>query len=770
MKKLFVLTLVLMLATVAMGRDSLEVWVGGEFTDPVDAATWLDVMTVSPDKYVDIPVYLRAQTDSVFVADMCYPLGCQLIYVDEINDGTINFPFSTWDIKQYGNANDEFGGGAGGPCPAGWISLSFLGFARPVTVTPSWFPENPGDAGPTAYPNIVNGFSFTVHTINDTLLIGDTICDAFGPGVDYVQGPANAGDTLGGAGYKLIQHFGCLYFSPNQPPIIDYTETFEMPYLCGYTNFEVTFDVFDNDGDDLVVTINYGTIIGMEVIYGVPGEPSLYEYTVEFNMDDFCGDCWVFDIYITAYDGVNDMVEEYFYGPFTIIGELVADIGDADIWPGEEEWLPVNLDVCGNCFCLGGFVFSICFDASVLEVTDVMLGAALAGAEYWNVTYPAPGVVHFVLINDLNNCETPPAICGEAFDDPIFFVKFLLDGATYYPTGFCIPVCFCIEGDYTDNNVSDADGFSFLPIPCEELPPDSALVGISHLELECGEIVVLDEHNIVYGDVNLNGYPFESGDVVTLANHLGDPGAYPFSLRQMIASDVNGDGLRATIADLIFMLNMLNGFSGPKLAPIDVLATVSMPEDASGNVNVMINSETSVGGAVVTINHTGIELGEPFVEGMDLNYSDNGDVMTVVVYNMEAIPFAAGSNVLFTVPVLGEGELTFGDVSISDNRGALLDARSELSAPIPTEFTVSQNFPNPFNANTRINFTVPADANVNIAVYNVAGQLVENMDLGNVNAGYKTVVWDASDVASGVYFYKVNVGDQSETMKMTLLK
>jgi hypothetical protein len=194
-----------------------------------------------------------------------------------------------------------------------------------------------------------------------------------------------------------------------------------------------------------------------------------------------------------------------------------------------------------------------------------------------------------------------------------------------------------------------------------------------------------------------------------------------------------------------------------------------MPANTEGNVDVMISSETSVGGAIVSINHTGFEISAPVAEGMDMVYNDNGEVMTVLVYNMEANSFAPGSNVLFTIPDVA-GDLTFGNVSVSDNRGALLDARSELSTPLPTEFTVSQNYPNPFNAMTRINFTLPEEANVNITIYNVAGQIVEAMDRGEMVAGYHSVVWDASDVASGVYFYKVVAGDHSKTMNMTLLK
>jgi hypothetical protein len=290
-----------------------------------------------------------------------------------------------------------------------------------------------------------------------------------------------------------------------------------------------------------------------------------------------------------------------------------------------------------------------------------------------------------------------------------------------------------------------------------------------YLDLDCGYIKILDEHNVVFGDINANGFPFEAGDVVLLVNHMINPDAYPFTLRQMIASNVNGDDVRASIADLIYMINVLNGIIPPgKVMPVDAIATVSM-DNAIGDVAVSINSEVSVGGALVTINHAGVELGVP-VSDMDLSYSNNGDVMTVVVYSNEAHSYVPGTNALFTVPVIGEGEVTFGNVQVSDNRGALMDARSELATPLPTEFSVAQNFPNPFNAKTRINFAIPKEANVNIAIYNVAGQLVQNMDLGRMNAGYQSVVWDASDVASGVYFYKVVAGDNVKTLKMTLLK
>jgi hypothetical protein len=354
-------------------------------------------------------------------------------------------------------------------------------------------------------------------------------------------------------------------------------------------------------------------------------------------------------------------------------------------------------------------------------------------------------------------------------------MKFLLSADYVYPADFCIDICFMFDlpgqNHFDYNNVSDAGGYHiWMNDGCDDAP-DSTQYGTLLLDMVCGNVKVLDEHNIRYGDINLNGAPFDVGDVVLLANHLIDPLGFPFTLRQMMASDVNHDGIRASIGDLIVMINTLNGQTdGGKVAPLDVIASVAMPVDAYGDVDVTITSDLSVGGALVSINHTGVELGVPTADGMNIDYRDNGDVMTVLVYNDEAVSFAPGANVLFTVPVLSEGTINFGDVSISDNRGALLDARTAYDAPIPTEFSVAQNFPNPFNAKTSLSFGLPVASEVTVNIYNVAGQLVESMDLGIRLAGNHSIVWDASDVASGIYFYKVNTDSNSKTMKMTLLK
>ncbi len=85
-------------------------------------------------------------------------------------------------------------------------------------------------------------------------------------------------------------------------------------------------------------------------------------------------------------------------------------------------------------------------------------------------------------------------------------------------------------------------------------------------------------------------------------------------------------------------------------------------------------------------------------------------------------------------------------------------------------FAVAQNSPNPFNPTTSISFTLPAADHVTVEIYNVSGQKVETLANNFLDAGKHSVVWDASGLSNGVYFYTVESGDFSKTMKMTLLK
>ncbi|MBU1115203.1 MAG: T9SS type A sorting domain-containing protein, partial [Bacteroidetes bacterium] len=94
----------------------------------------------------------------------------------------------------------------------------------------------------------------------------------------------------------------------------------------------------------------------------------------------------------------------------------------------------------------------------------------------------------------------------------------------------------------------------------------------------------------------------------------------------------------------------------------------------------------------------------------------------------------------------------------------------EIKSSIPTQFALSQNYPNPFNPSTTIEFALPKTSDVKITVYNILGSEVGQLVSGVHNAGYYKVSFDASNLASGIYFYSIKAGDFASVKKLVLLK
>jgi uncharacterized repeat protein (TIGR01451 family) len=91
-------------------------------------------------------------------------------------------------------------------------------------------------------------------------------------------------------------------------------------------------------------------------------------------------------------------------------------------------------------------------------------------------------------------------------------------------------------------------------------------------------------------------------------------------------------------------------------------------------------------------------------------------------------------------------------------------------AEIPVTYGLSQNYPNPFNPATEIIFSLPSASRVKLEVFNVMGQKVTTLVHGQFEAGEHIIQWNGSDVASGVYFYRLQADDFVDTKKMMLLK
>ncbi|MBK9099126.1 MAG: T9SS type A sorting domain-containing protein [bacterium] len=95
---------------------------------------------------------------------------------------------------------------------------------------------------------------------------------------------------------------------------------------------------------------------------------------------------------------------------------------------------------------------------------------------------------------------------------------------------------------------------------------------------------------------------------------------------------------------------------------------------------------------------------------------------------------------------------------------------SEIPSNIPTEYLLEQNYPNPFNPSTTIKFRIPEGSYVSLKVYNVLGKEIATLVSEEMNAGTYEVNFDASNLSSGVYFYKIESGNFVKTNKMILMK
>jgi hypothetical protein len=88
----------------------------------------------------------------------------------------------------------------------------------------------------------------------------------------------------------------------------------------------------------------------------------------------------------------------------------------------------------------------------------------------------------------------------------------------------------------------------------------------------------------------------------------------------------------------------------------------------------------------------------------------------------------------------------------------------------PKRFTLSQNFPNPFNPSTNISFSLPAKSFVSIKVFDLLGREVRTIVSEEMLAGNYTRTWDAENMSSGIYFYRLQTSSFTETKKLVLLR
>lgn len=146
-----------------------------------------------------------------------------------------------------------------------------------------------------------------------------------------------------------------------------------------------------------------------------------------------------------------------------------------------------------------------------------------------------------------------------------------------------------------------------------------------------------------------------------------------------------------------------------------------------------------------------------------LNIAPAGTVILKVFFEPQSTGTKSGKIVFTHNGTSGKDTL-----SVSGTADPAVSVQSPSS--LPTEYAVHQNYPNPFNPETAIALELPERANVKVEVFTLLGTSVAVLQNGSLNAGIYSVRWNAVNMPSGVYFYRVTMGTQMMTKRMMLIK
>jgi len=271
-------------------------------------------------------------------------------------------------------------------------------------------------------------------------------------------------------------------------------------------------------------------------------------------------------------------------------------------------------------------------------------------------------------------------------------------------------------------------------------------VDIHDNESELTQSVAVE--TLLMGDINFDGN-LNVLDVMIIVNIIL-PNDMEYTDQQLAAADLDGNGF-INILDIMIVVNII--------LPDDLARGESISHSLLeyGNGKLKIQSDGSVAGIELHLSGDYILTHTYLPSGWEFHSRDH----TMLMYNM------GGDNLSSELLFEYQGELSVESNIIADWFGTGMTAELVL---IPDEFALKQAYPNPFNPVTTISFSLPFEAETNIAVYNMQGREVFTLIDANMEAGYHSVQWNADAQASGVYFVKMVAGEYVSTQKLMLVK
>ena len=298
-----------------------------------------------------------------------------------------------------------------------------------------------------------------------------------------------------------------------------------------------------------------------------------------------------------------------------------------------------------------------------------------------------------------------------------------------YDMTTCAPLYGTDDSDHDFNGTTGRFTMNF-DIPC---------VGIIESREVVAEFIEVGGGGCGTGDMNADG-GLNVLDVVALVNQVLSGGS------DDCTGDMNADG-GLNVLDVVALVNLVLGGGRADEATSATIEVI-------GN-EVTMTANGYVGAVQMTLSH-----GKDFQIDLTDNafaadYSTKGNTTTLIVVAPEG-------NALFTT----NGDFTIESVLAAANANSYM----ETKVVVPNDFAISAAYPNPFNPTTQMTLSLHTQADVSVKVFNMAGQLVDVIAEGQMDRGSYSLTWDGTNVSSGVYFVKTEVGSIVQNQKIMLIK
>jgi len=299
--------------------------------------------------------------------------------------------------------------------------------------------------------------------------------------------------------------------------------------------------------------------------------------------------------------------------------------------------------------------------------------------------------------------------------------------------------------------------------------------------LETYYIEVLDELDLVYmhWDVNVAGIPTElmysCPDVIWFTGDRRYDEIPAASVERIINYLDNGGKLLITSQD--FVQRLAERSDSNDVALLENYLKVRY-YSRSQNHYLTGSAGTSFEGLTYV---TGGEEGADNQTSQDaLNICGDGTLL--ISYSNNWIAGVGSNSQNYRAVTLGFGiEAINNELPPYNTRASIINAardylynivgvKDDVHGSLPNLTRLNQNYPNPFNASTLIKYELHQQSNVRINIYDILGRKIATIQDRLQPAGNHQVIWNAEDVSSGVYFYKIQAGDYTETKKMIFLK